>query len=156
MPVVLAAMLAKCHASCRGWLVRDWALVSLNAFIAPGISTITIAARLAFGSAAVLLLCSCEKTVVDPATNPTATRAVNANQPAILQTDPRREREQQQVRSPLQEPSMRQPDPKMARPPAKSPAPPPAKPRRVILPSPTQPPAEIDPVQPYPGDKVPG
>jgi hypothetical protein len=27
--------------------------------------------------------------------------------------------------------------------------------RRVIVPSPTQPPAEIDPVHPYPGDEVP-
>jgi len=116
-------------------------------------STMTIPARLAFGSAAVLLLCSCDTTVVDPATNRTENFVMNADQPAIPQTEPRRDREQQQVPgTPVQEPSMPQPDPKTIAPPAKPAAPPP---RRVILPSPTQPPAEIDPVKPYPGDEVP-
>ena len=113
----------------------------------------TIPARLAFGSAAVLLLCSCDATVVDPATNLTENFVINSDQPAILQTEPRRDSEQLQVPgSPIQEPSMPQPDPKATPPPAKSPAP---SPRRVILPSPIQPPAEVDPPHRDPGDEVP-
>ncbi len=113
----------------------------------------TTSARLALGGAAVLLLCSCDTTVVDSATNLTENVVINADQPAITQTEPRRDSEHLQVPgSPIQEPNMPQPDPKTTPPPAKPPAP---RPRRVILPSPIQPPAEIDPVQPYPGDEVP-
>ncbi len=113
-------------------------------------------ARLACGSAALLLLCSCDAAVVAPATSQTENFVVNADPPMVPQTTARRDSEQQRVpRSPIEEPSMPQPDPKTSPPPGAPATPPAPPPRRVIVPAPTQPPAEIDPVQPYPGDEVP-
>ncbi len=113
--------------------------------------------RLAIGSIAAMLVSSCDTTVVDPAANLADDVVIDVDQQAIPQSEPSRDSAQGQVpRSPVEEPIMPQPDPMTTPPPATPPALPPAKPpRRVILPSPIQPPAEVDPVQPYPGDEVP-
>jgi hypothetical protein len=113
---------------------------------------------LALGSAASLMLGACGQSAIDPAANQVddlpANVVANAVEPAPPPPEPRRERD----RAPDwagQEPSMK-PEPRTA-PRSEPPTPPkPAtQPRRDILPSPVQPPAEIDPVLPDPGDKVP-
>lgn len=108
--------------------------------------------HVAVGSTASLLLGACNPPApVDPAANLIDNFVITAEQPAIPPAESRRDRGSV-ARSANQEPSMPDPEPNTtppAEPPAKTPAPPP---RRIILPSPTQPPAEIDPVRPDPGD----
>ena len=124
-------------------------------------SAMTTSVQLALGSAATLLLYACDTPAsVDPAANLTDNLGIT-DQQAIPQAEPRRDIVRDEGSSLAdQEPNMPQPASSTTPPPTKPPVPPPTKPPaappgRVILPSPTQPPAEIDPVLPDPGDKVP-
>ncbi len=118
--------------------------------------------RLALGSAASLMLYACNSTTpVDPAANLNDNLIIDSDDQAIPSADPLRGTSRDQVSgSADQEPGMPNAEPGTTSPPDRQPVPPPAKPpapppRPVILPSPVQPPAEVDPVQPYPGDEVP-
>lgn len=121
--------------------------------------------RLGFTSAACFTLCTCgQASPVDPAANDleeVPANVVVGTDSAVPQPTLRREVDRAATgRTPSKEPRMSQPDPSPSSPPLGPSREPPVKapteqPRRVILPSPVQPPAEVDPVQPYPGDKVP-
>lgn len=113
--------------------------------------------RLALASAAGLMSVSCDASrSIDPATT-------TANNAVIVANELRPQgAEQETPLSPGQAPNLPvkervvpQQAPATNRPSPTAPAPAPVPPQREILPSPTQPPAEIDPVHPDPGNEVP-
>ena len=111
--------------------------------------------HVALGGAAASLLGACDPTgPVDPAANLTANAVSTSDEASIAPIEPRSQNDQARASGAAnQEPIVNpKPDPAPSSAPTKSPAP---APRRVILPSPIQPPAEIDPVLPDPGDEVP-
>jgi hypothetical protein len=89
---------------------------------------------------------------VDPAANSTENILIDSDQPAMPQADQRRDVDRDQAsRSTNKESSRTKPKPTT---PPRRPAPV-APPSREILPSPIQPPAEVDPPHRDPGDEVP-
>lgn len=111
--------------------------------------------RLALASAAGLMSVSCDASrSIDPATTTANNAVIVANELRPQGAEQRPPLSPGQApNSPVKERVVPQQAPATNRPSPTAPAPVP--PQREILPSPTQPPAEIDPVHPDPGNEVP-
>ena len=107
----------------------------------------------ALGGAICLSLGACDPPGrVDPAANLTDNVVTTSDGRRTPSAEPREDDQAPVSGAADQEISMPEPDVTPTPPRAKPPAP---APRREILPSPIQPPAEVDPVLPDPGDEVP-